>query len=300
MVAYNRISALAGEFLNTYIVDPKTGRYREFASSTKFDSVARPSEGMDFFGDSRINIRALIYPEDLNRFLDTFTKEKIMADIENNGIFTLSYRLMIDGLPRYVQLKAALLKEAEGDRLIFGVHDIDYQVRQEEIYARNLAQAQKKASIDALTGVKNKHAYLIAEDRLNSQITDGLSPKFAIVILDLNDLKKVNDTLGHDAGDQYIKDACKIICDVFKHSPVFRIGGDEFAVIAQGDDFANTDKLMTMVVDHNEEAHTKGGIIIACGMARYNQESNVAHVFDRADQIMYRNKSDLKNKKMLP
>ena len=115
------------------------------------------------------------------------------------------------------------------------------------------------------------------------------APDFAIVILDVNDLKKVNDTEGHKAGDQYLRDACKIICTTFKRSPVFRVGGDEFCVLSQGDDYNRIDEL--------EEAIENGGIVIALGMAKYDQEDKVAPVYERADRTMYENKSDLKARK---
>ena len=122
----------------------------------------------------------------------------------------------------------------------------------------------------------------------------GHSHDFAVVILDVNDLKTVNDTEGHNAGDQYLKDACRVICDVFDHSPVFRIGGDEFAVIAQGSDYEHIDELMKQMNDHNAEALKNGGIVIACGMSRSDGDDNVAPVFERADNEMYRNKTELK------
>ena len=128
--------------------------------------------------------------------------------------------------------------------MVVGVNDIDAQVRQEESYVRHLAKAQIEANVDPLTGVKNRHAYLVAEERRNLQIAEQRAPEFAIAILDVNDLKKINDTEGHKAGDQYIRDACRIVCEIFRHSPVFRLGGDEFAVIAQGGDYANIDSLI--------------------------------------------------------
>jgi diguanylate cyclase (GGDEF)-like protein len=201
---------------------------------------------------------------------------------------------MVDGIPRFVQLKAAMVEEKEGARLIVGIIDIDAQVRQEEAYVRRLAQARKDVNIDALTGVKNRHAYLEAEERLNAQIAEQRAPEFAIVILDVNDLKKVNDTDGHKAGDQYLRNACKIICDIFKHSPVFRIGGDEFAVIAQGSDYAGIGALIEQVYAQNTRAKQGRGIVIACGMAKYADDASVAPVFERADQNMYENKSSLK------
>lgn len=296
-VAYNRISALAGEFFFIYVVDPDTARYREFNADADFDLFERAGEGQDFFADARERAYLSIYPEDQNRFLSALTRENVLAEVKQNGIFTLSCRLLMDGEPRYVQLKAALVEENEGSRLIVGVNDIDAQVRQEEEYGRRLAQARIEANIDALTGVKNRNAYRVYEERLNAQIEMNRAPDFAITILDVNDLKKVNDTEGHKAGDQYLRDACKIICTTFKRSPVFRVGGDEFAVLSQGDDYNRLDELINQMNSHNDDAIENGGIVIALGTSRYKQDSKVSLVYERADQRMYDNKSELKAKK---
>ena len=296
-VAYNRITALAGDFFCIYVVDPKTGQYREFSSTAGFDTFELPVEGGDFFAESREQALRVVFQEDQGRVITALIKEKVLSEAEQNGIFTLSYRLLTDGEPRYVQLKAALVEEKEGSRLIVGINDIDAQVRQEEEYGRRLAQARIEANIDALTGVKNRNAYRVYEDRLNAQIEMNRAPDFAIVILDVNDLKKVNDTEGHKAGDQYLRDACKIICTTFKRSPVFRVGGDEFCVLSQGDDYNRIDELVEQMNSHNEEAIENGGIVIALGMAKYDQEDKVAPVYERADRTMYENKSNLKARK---
>ena len=115
-----------------------------------------------------------------------------------------------------------------------------------------------------------------------------------MVIMDVNDLKKINDSEGHNAGDKYIRDACKIICGIFAHSPVFRVGGDEFAIIVQGSDYASIDELIGKMREHNNEALKNNGVVIACGMSKFNDDSCVAAVFERADQNMYENKSFLK------
>ena len=296
-VAYNRISALAGDFLSIDVVDPETGEYREFSATSSLDTIDRSPEGDDFFDDAREQVIATVYPEDRERFLSMLTKKNVLTEVKQNGIFTLSYRLMLEGEPRYVQLKAAMVEEKEGARLIIGVNDIDAQVRQEEEYGRRLAQARIEANIDALTGVKNRNAYRVYEERLNAQIEMDRAPAFAITILDVNDLKKVNDNEGHKAGDQYLRDACKIICTIFKRSPVFRVGGDEFAVLSQGDDYERLDELIEQMNEHNRDAVDHGGIVIALGMARYERDSKVAPVYERADQRMYDNKSDLKARK---
>ena len=71
---------------------------------------------------------------------------------------------------------------------------------------------------DALTRVKNKNAYMGWEAKHNDKIKNGTLAPLAIVVCDLNELKEVNDTLGHRAGDEYIKKASSIICNIFVHS----------------------------------------------------------------------------------
>lgn len=299
-IAYERLRVLTGDILCIYLVDPETGWYREFNPTEDFVSFAHPTEGQDFFADCREQSGGVVYPEDRSRFLTMLTRENVLPDVENHGIFTLSYRLMLGGRPCYVQLKAALLEEQGGRRLVIGVIDIDKQVRREEEYVKTLAQVQKEVSIDTLTGVKNRHAFLVAEERLNVQLAENRAPAFAIVSLDVNDLKKVNDNEGHKAGDQYLRDACKIICTTFKHSPVYRVGGDEFVVISQGEDYEHLEELVGRMSDHNTEAMQSGGIVIACGMARCeNDDTNVSQVFERADRLMYENKYDLKKRQAL-
>lgn len=297
-IIYARLHALTGNFLVVYVVDPETDSYREFSSTDNYtESLQQAKDGENFFEKVRKVAHEANYPADLKRFLSAFTKENVMAEIARSGIFTFGYRIMMDGRPVHVQMKAALVEEKEGARLIVGLNDVDAQIRQEEEIEKRLEQAQAQANIDAVTGVKNKHAFLETETRIDRQIENNRQAPFAVVMFDVNDLKKINDSLGHQAGDQAIRDACKTICDTFKHSPVFRVGGDEFAVIAQGQDYTHIHELVTEINRRNEAALRSGGLVIACGMARFEQETCVAAVFERADHRMYENKNALKSAK---
>jgi diguanylate cyclase (GGDEF)-like protein len=293
-IAYGRINALSGDYICIYIVDPVNDHYREFSASTGYESLGVEKEGDDFFDKSRKNTMEIVCPEDRGRVVETLTKEHIMAEIESHGFFSMRYRIIMEGEPVYIQLKAVMADEEDGKCLLVGINDIDAQVRREKEYVRNLAQARTEANVDALTGVKNRHAFLMAEERINLQIEEGQDPEFAVVFFDVNDLKKVNDTKGHNAGDKYLQNACKVVCEVFDHSPVFRVGGDEFAVIAQGSDYEHIDELVAEMNEYNKKAKADGGIVIACGMARYEGDSDVASVFERADHNMYGNKTQLK------
>ena len=297
-VIYARLQAITGNFLVVYVVDPATGNYHEFSSTANYEkNLAQAKEGADFFHRVREEARVHNCPEDLIRFLSAFTKENVMGEIGRGGIFTLGYRIMMKGRPLHVQMKAAMVEEKEGMRLIVGLNDVDAQVRQEEEFSKRLAQAQSKASIDALTGVRNKHAYLETETSIDHRIATRCQPPFAVVMLDVNGLKKVNDTLGHQAGDKYLRDACRIICGVFGKNTVFRVGGDEFAVIVQGNDYEKIGELLEKMKIHNSGAASCGGIVIACGSAEFDDETDtcVASVFERADHRMYENKNSLKS-----
>ncbi len=294
-ITYSRVTALAGDFLCIYTVDPETGRYIEYSGSEMYDHLGLSKEGDDFFGRIRSEAGGTIYIEDIDAVVSMITRDNMLRIINDKGVFVHDYRLMIQGVPTYVRLKAALVEEKDGDKIIVAVINIDDQVRREQEYTCNLAEARNKANIDALTGVKNKHAYIDIESELNYQIEENLPVKFALSVFDINELKKVNDTEGHQAGDEYIRRACRIICNVFKHSPVFRIGGDEFVVIAQGQDYENIHSLITVLEESNARNAGSGDVVIACGVAVYEGDRSVAAVFERADMQMYVNKHNLKS-----
>ena len=157
-------------------------------------------------------------------------------------------------------------------------------------------KTKKIVTKDALTGVGNKYAFTDAEKELNRQIESREEEPFIIVVCDINDLKIINDTKGHIVGDDYIKKACASICNTFKHSKVFRIGGDEFIVICQGDDYENIDTLLKELKAINSANRKNGDVQFAYGMARFENDSNVQDVFHRADKKMYEHKMWLKAK----
>ena len=294
LTTYSRITALAGDIIAIYSVDPETDQYSQYSAMQRFQEMGFTANGEDFFNHVRSESVAAVHPDDALRFLTMFKKSIILEEIRNNGVFVLTYRYMINGAPLYISAKAAMVKEKDGQQLIVGFINIDAQVRQEQEYERKLTVARNKANVDALTGVRNKHAYGDAEAELNRRISEGEAPEFAVLSLDVNNLKEVNDTKGHAAGDLYLKQACGIICRVFAHSPVYRVGGDEFIVISQGEDYQNADALLRELRRTNKENEGTDLPQVAAGIARYNGESSVAELFDRADKAMYVEKQSLK------
>ena len=188
---------------------------------------------------------------------------------------------------------------------VFEDRKVEYQEKLEKLLEINKKQkeeigsAKQVAYRDPLTGVKSKNAYVEAVEKLNDSIKKEIITDLGIMVFDLNDLKTVNDTLGHEAGDQYIKDGCMMICNKFAHSPVFRIGGDEFAVILQGSDFDNRESLISEFENEVVENLKEDKVVVASGLEIYdpNKDKSVDDIFERADKKMYERKKSLKEMK---
>ena len=296
-ITFSRISALTRNYICIYTVDPKTEHYTEYNVSSTYEQLQLPKEGENFFAASLERAENVIYPEDLERFSTMFTKENVLKAIKKNGIFALEYRLILNGVPTYVMAKAAVVEEVDGPQLVVGVSDIDAQIKREQEYVKNLSKEHKKAYVDVLTGLQNKHSYVDLEEQLNRRIEVGERIEFAVVVLDINGLKVTNDTKGHSKGDELIINGAKTVTEVFTHSPVFRIGGDEFVVVAHGEDYDKIDDLIAEIARKNAINMKKDEVVLACGMARFEGDNKVATVFERADSNMYINKKFLKSNK---
>ena len=158
-------------------------------------------------------------------------------------------------------------------------------------------ESEMRASTDSMTGVRNKHAYLIREGEINETISSGTVRNFAVVVCDVNGLKKINDTLGHKAGDEYIIAAARMIGEIFQHSPIYRVGGDEFLIIISGRDYNIRGELMRMLHERSKDHISSGGVVVSGGISDYisDVDTDVNSVFTRADRKMYEEKRLLKS-----
>ncbi len=158
------------------------------------------------------------------------------------------------------------------------------------------------AKTDDLTGLKNMNAYLFQIREIDDYIEDELMHEFAIVVTDLNDLKYINDTYGHKAGDEYILSAAILLQELFPHSSnlIFRTGGDEFVVILTGDDYENRHQIMNALHKRSENNIGTRQVVLAAGISDYRlgEDQNTHEVFRRADDRMYQRKLELKKRKL--
>lgn len=169
-----------------------------------------------------------------------------------------------------------------------------------EYVHRHIGELNNQIYRDSMTGVKSKNAYIQDIEQLDRRIdTEELS--FGVIMADINHLKHINDTYGHEKGDELIKKGCAFLCRAFQHSPVYRFGGDEFVIILENGDFDNRDdildRLQADIAAENESSDDELPISISIGMAVYDKsaDKSFSDVFCRADELMYHDKAKIKN-----
>ena len=199
-----------------------------------------------------------------------------------------------------IQELADSMKRMEKD--IHDYYETLLKAKQELVSTKEEADSMNRlANLDALTGVRNKRAYNTEAERLEKSILEGTA-QFGLAMVDMNYLKQTNDLYGHEKGDIAIKELCNIICGVFVHSPVFRVGGDEFVVVLEKREYQRRDALAKefesiiarMATDESLEPWEK--LSAAIGYAVYDPDKDkcVEDVLNRADEHMYEQKKKMK------
>ena len=300
-ITYTQIAeSLASHYDLIYYVDVQTTYYIEFATHKLYGELEIQEEGENFFVVAEGNADRIIYPEDRERIKLFIDKDNLITKLEDSRQLTEDYRMVVDGgEPQYTRMKVTW--SSDKTHLIICIENREEYVKKEKEHLQALSIANEVARRDSLTGTRNKTAFTEYEKEVQNDIDDKTAEPFGVMICDLNDLKMINDTQGHKAGDEYIQASCKLICKTFSHSPVFRIGGDEFAVFVTGQDYANCDSLIaTFKRQVEDNLRIELGPVVACGLAEYDpsEEWTVDKLFELADSRMYEDKKSLKEMKL--
>ena len=291
---------LLSDYSSVYYVDIVTGEYRWFTLSEDHRTLQLEPMGEDFFVDMNRNIENVIFKDDVEKVRMGLSRENLTEQMKKGEMRELPYRLYIRKKPVY-HIMRIIRNAGDEDYVIIGLRNVDRDRREKErtkTLESEIQSTRRMAKRDELTGVRNKNAFQEYRDCLEKKLQDRQEDfRVAVVVCDLNNLKMINDTRGHGVGDEFIQKASHQICEVFDHSPVFRVGGDEFVAILTERDFEERDRLMSLMkeqVVRNQRYQI--GPVIACGMAAFDSEvdEDFGMLFERADRAMYQNKEDLK------
>ena len=298
---YTQIAeSLAAQYDLIYYVNAETGYYKEFATHKIYGELEIQEEGEDFFAAAEKNADRVIFPEDRQRIKLFLNKDNLITQLETNRRLPQDYRMVVgNGEPQYTRMNVSW--SSDKTHFIICIENREEFVKKEMEQLQALSMANETARRDSLTGIRNLTAFQEFYAGLQKDVDEKTIENYGIAICDLNDLKLVNDTQGHKAGDEYIKDACRLICRLFAHCPVFRVGGDEFIIVIKESDYKDRNDLVAAFRRQIEDNVRIGsGPVIALGLADYmpSTDTSVEEVMKRADSRMYEDKTRLKELKL--
>jgi diguanylate cyclase (GGDEF)-like protein/PAS domain S-box-containing protein len=240
-----------------------------------------------------LSLQSITHPDDLKAELDNM--QLLMAGQIRE--FSIDKRhLRKDGETVWVNLAVSAMWEP-GEEPAYHIAIV-----------QNIAERKKMedeirtlATIDSLTGLYNRRGFLpLAEQQL--KISERTKKELILIFLDLDDMKRINDTWGHLEGDKALTEAAMVLNKVFRGSDIIaRIGGDEFAILAQETSKAYPNILTNRLRHHldifNAEKDRRYDLSMSFGLVEYDPENpcSLDDLMSQADVRMY----DQKRKKEL-
>ena len=271
--------ALSMDFERIYYVDTDSGHYLEFNAMARQEDLQIEHSGKDFFADMQKKIQAEVFRDDQERVALSMRRDTLLVQLVGERHFSMTYRLMRKGKPVFFNLKAVQAHTHDDHHIILGITDVDEQISQAKdvplqdhgaisvgSLAAQMAKVEALANRDALTGVKSLKAFEEAEKEWNVRLLHNDEAAFSIALCKVEGYAKCREQ-SEEKGDELICKASVGICNVFSHSPVYRIEEDTFAVILTGADYERRSLLCT---DIENRQGMKGTVI--CRIADYHGE----------------------------
>ena len=238
---------------------------------------------------------ALVPPE-----LEGEAVEVTRQVLEGKAVQALdTVRLHKDGSPIDVSITLSPIRDVMGEIIGIStiVRDISERKRSEEL--------RRLALLDELTGLNNRRGFLLLAEHQMSVARRDKKP-LALLFIDLNNLKTINDNFGHKEGDRAISDTAALLKDTFRESDIIaRVGGDEFCVLMTADNELDVDtpvgRLNTNVELHNAQGIRPYKLSLSVGRANYDPNAPVPieDLMRQADALMYQAKLSKPNRPRL-
>lgn len=249
-----------------------------------------------FEGKDVLSLLSKIHEDD-----NSFRKELLHLRYSDSPSVMREIRILcVDEIYYWFKITGTIVRHENGTpaRFVGNIINVEEEVNKEK-------QLTKKAEEDALTGLLNKGAFAdYVQKRLDAASPDDL---YAFYIIDLDNFKKVNDTLGHIVGDRVISDTAQKLCVVFSNFDyVGRIGGDEFAAFlnlsTEGKKLGRKiiESKAQLICKKLKETYSDGThsvtVSASVGVSLYPQ-SGVAYeeLYKNADTVLYKSKTGGKN-----
>lgn len=161
--------------------------------------------------------------------------------------------------------------------------------------------AKEEANVDFLTGLANRRSFDRSLKDLIRDFKERGYP-FSIILIDIDNFKYINDTYGHPAGDEVLREIAAILKTFLRANTIIaRTGGEEFGIIVPGVELENAVKIAQRIknVIENREIKINDHIIkitASLGVTQVRKSDDLSSIYERADSALYKAKKDGKNK----
>ncbi len=299
--------------LNSQFFDEETKTMVDFLFSDEFSSdtvYTYTRHGLDYrLVGSRLEngmILGITIPETdiIKPRVEMMRVMAVVLAVVTLMVLFVSWRLLMHVIRPILEMTDASVHIAKGEFNVPITYHSDNEIGALADSIREMSREMQEyvtyiheqAYTDAMTGVGNKAAYMDYIKLMDRKIHESMAD-FAVVVMDINGLKWVNDRLGHEYGDMLIKDVANVVKDVFGDGNVFRIGGDEFIAILEKVTDEEMQEFMKRSVrafeDFNKKKTRYGTPMAASrgySVFREGEDQDFRSVFQRADEEMYKDK----------
>jgi diguanylate cyclase (GGDEF)-like protein len=186
-------------------------------------------------------------------------------------------------------------KEAEAQKLLNTNLALEAEIAERRLAEERL---QTLSFTDDLTGLFNRRGFLAVSEQ-QMKIARRRDKRLLLLYIDIDNMKQINDTFGHNQGDAALIAAATILRDTFRESDVIaRVGGDEFVILAVDPNELSADmlthRLREKCVERNHSASQDFGLFLSVGSAYYDPQNpcSIEGLMERADRVMYRRKRE--------
>lgn len=230
---------------------------------------------------------------------DFWDRRLIRERLKNTNMITRELETINSGWIQISIVVSARDEEGNPVKVLWLTRVIDAEKKEQIKTKAELKAAKKSADHDELTGLYNRHSF---NEKLKKIIDDNRIHSGAAIMMDIDDFKVINDTYGHDAGDQVLKSIAKTLVSVIRHDDVFcRWGGEEFnAFICSDDDPEIIAKRIRQTVEETTVVYEGNSINVTISIgvciASDIKAVSTATIINKADKCLYISKCNGKNR----
>lgn len=289
MEQLNILTSMAGIYYSMHLLDLKKRTITEYAARNQVKEVVEKNKNLDAATAIREVMRATMSNQYLEQGLE-FTELTTLAErLRGRKVI---FKDLLGRNVGWIRMSfISITTDADGypEKVICTTQIIDEEKRREERLIR-------ESTTDKLTHCFNRRAY---ENDMHNY-SDNHDEDFVFISIDVNGLKKVNDTMGHAAGDELLSGAARCMRRCFGDvGKVYRTGGDEFAIIL----FADDEKLTELKETFEKAVESWSGktvksLSVSCGYvcAKEFPDKTAAEIAKIADERMYKTKAEYYSK----